>query len=124
MEKEPVAVTPDKPTPPYLGIDLSKAEMTRTFIFLAIQVCFLIVSPFTGGFHMKVWSMLDSAILIASIGITGLVFVLDSVRARRTAFKIAIGLYLAAVIDMSINILLTGWLGWEKLSLGATSPPA
>ena len=100
------------------AIELSKAELTRTFIFLAIQLGFLVASPWAGGFHNKIWSMLDSSILISAIGITGLVFVLDSFKARRRVFKVAIVLYVAAVVDMSVNVLLTGWLGWERFGTG------
>ena len=92
------------------------SETSRTFIFLAMQVGFLLVSPITGGFHNKMWSMLDSAILITSIGITGLLFVVEGAQARRIIFRIAILLYICAVIDMSVNVMLTGHFGWESLS--------
>ena len=103
---------------PLCAIELSKAELTRTFIFLAIQLGFLVASPWAGGFHNKIWSMLDSSILISSIGITGLVFVLESFKARQKVFRVAIVLYVAAVVDMSVNVLLTGWLGWERFGTG------
>ena len=112
-------------TPPPLakvvGTDepgMPRLESTRVFIFLGIQIGFLIASPLTGGFHNKVWSMLDSAILISSIGITGLLFVLDGARVRRIVFGIAVVLYVLAIIDMSVNVLMTGWLGWEKIGTG------
>ena len=108
----------EKDTMSTLAAEMSQLEMTRTFIFLGIQIGFLIASPFAGGFHNQVWSMLDSAILISSIGITGLLFVLDSERARRIVFKIVVVLYVCDVVDMSINVLLTGWLGWEEMGLG------
>ena len=116
----------DEPTPPiqtaappetFTGA-MSPLELIRTFIFLGLQVGFLIASPWTGGFHNSIWSMLDSAILISSIGITGLVFIVESKNARRIVFKIAIVLYVLAVVDMSINVLLTGWFGWQPIGLG------
>jgi hypothetical protein len=77
---------------------------------------FLVVSIFTGGFHFKLWSMLDTALLIQSIGVTGLVVVLEEVRLRRLAFKAAIILYLLGLIDMGINVLISGVVGWKSLS--------
>lgn len=112
---------PDQPPtlPPSQRTDASpKSQSIRTLIFLGIQVFFLALSPWTGGFHNKVWSMLDSSLLVSAIGITGLVFVLESPKIRRLAFRIGLVLYVLAVIDMSINILLTGWLGWEKVGMG------
>jgi hypothetical protein len=52
-------------------------ELTRVKIFLGIQAFFLVVSVFTGGFNFKLWSMLDTALMIQSIGVTALVVVLD-----------------------------------------------
>src|SRR3989442_194301 len=69
-------------------------EVTRVKLFLGIQVFFLVLSVFTGGFHFKLWSMLDTALLIQSIGVTSLVLVLEDARLRRFAFKTAIILYL------------------------------
>src|SRR6185436_1981596 len=82
------------PGPPAAG------EMTRVKLFLLIQGFFLVLSGFTGGFHYKLWSMLDTALLIQSIGITGLVLVLDQPRLRRAAFMTAVVLYVLALIDM------------------------
>lgn len=93
--------------------------VNRVWAFIVIQVSFLALSPFTGGFHNKVWSMLDSALLVSSIGITGLLFVLEDGIFRQLAFRAALVLYVCAVIDMSINILLTGWFGWERFGTGA-----
>jgi hypothetical protein len=45
-------------------------EITCIKIFITLQMFFLVVSIFTGGFHFKLWSMLDTALLIQSIGIT------------------------------------------------------
>lgn len=88
-------------------------ELTRVKIFLGIQAFFLVVSVFTGGFNFKMWSMLDTALIIQSIGVTALVVVLDDVRQRRLAFKVAIVLYLAAVLDMGINVCISGVVGWK-----------
>jgi hypothetical protein len=89
------------------------SEMTRVKLFLGIQAFFLVVSVFTGGFHFKLWSMLDTALLIQSIGVTGLVVVLDEARLRRLAFNTAIVLYLLGLLDMGINVLISGVIGWQ-----------
>ena len=94
---------------------VSKPEATRTMIFLAIQAGFLVLSPLTGGGHKTVWSMLDSAILVLSIGITGLVFTLDLPRHRKLAFRVAVVLYILGVLDMSLNIFLSGIFGWKGI---------
>ncbi len=88
-------------------------ELTRVKIFLAIQAFFLGVSVFTGGFNFKLWSMLDTALMIQSIGVTALVVVLEEARHRRLAFKVAIVLYLLAVLDMGINVCISGVVGWK-----------
>lgn len=88
-------------------------EMTRCKLFIFIQVFFLIVSIFTGGFNYKLWSMLDSALLIQAIGVTGLVVVLEEAHLRRLAFRAGIILYLLGVFDMGINVLISGVVGWK-----------
>lgn len=88
-------------------------ELTRVKIFLGIQAFFLVVSIFTGGFNFKLWSMLDTALMIQSIGVTALVVVLEEARHRRIAFKVAIILYLLAVLDMGINVCVSGVVGWK-----------
>ncbi len=88
-------------------------ELTRVKIFLGIQAFFLAVSVFTGGFNFKLWSMLDTALMIQSIGVTALVVVLEEARHRRLAFKVAIILYLLAVLDMGINVCISGVVGWK-----------
>jgi hypothetical protein len=88
-------------------------ELTRIKIFLGIQAFFLVVSVFTGGFNFKLWSMLDTALMIQSIGVTALVVVLEEARHRRLAFRTAIILYLLAVLDMGINVLISGVVGWK-----------
>jgi hypothetical protein len=88
-------------------------ELTRVKIFLGIQGFFLVVSVFTGGFNFKLWSMLDTALMIQSIGVTALVVVLEELKHRRLAFKVAIVLYLLAVLDMGINVCISGVVGWK-----------
>ena len=88
-------------------------EVARVKIFLGIQAFFLVVSIFTGGFHFALWSMLDTALMIQSIGVTALVLVLEEAKLRRLAFKVAIVLYLLAVLDMGINVLISGVVGWK-----------
>jgi hypothetical protein len=102
----PAAGRTEPPTPP-------ADEVGRVKIFLGIQAFFLLVSVFTGGFHFALWSMLDTALMIQSIGVTALVLVLDEARLRRLAFKAAIILYLLAVLDMGINVLISGVVGWK-----------
>ena len=92
--------------------EMTESERNRTFIFMLIQGFFLLVSPFAGGFHYKIWSMLDSSILVISIGLTGLMFVLGAKVARDRVFRAAVALYVLGVLDISLNILLSGWLGW------------
>ena len=91
-------------------------EVARVKLFIGLQMFFLIVSGFTGGFHYKLWSMLDTALLIQSIGITGLVLVLDQPRLRRAAFMTAVVLYVLALIDMGINVLISGVVGWHAIA--------
>jgi len=109
--------TEQKPVPPVLeNPHLQPAvadELTRVKIFLGIQAFFLVVSVFTGGFNFKLWSMLDTALMIQSIGITALVVVLEDARHRRLAFKVAIIIYLLAVLDMGINVCISGVVGWK-----------
>ena len=88
-------------------------ELTRVKIFLGIQAFFLVVSVFTGGFNFKLWSMLDTALMIQSIGVTALVVVLEEPKHRRLAFRVAIVLYLLAVLDMGINVCISGVVGWK-----------
>jgi hypothetical protein len=88
-------------------------ELTRVKMFLGIQAFFLVVSVFTGGFNYKLWSMLDTALMIQSIGVTALVVVLENAAHRRLAFKAAIILYLLSVMDMGINVCISGVVGWK-----------
>jgi len=114
MNTEPIhevppldVVPPEKSSPPI------RDEVGRIKIFLGIQIGFLLLSVVTGGFQFKLWSMLDSALLIQSIGVTALVFVLDEEKPRRLAFRVAIVLYLLGLLDMGINVLISGVVGWQ-----------
>ena len=100
-------VSPEKPVSPF------RDEVARVKMFIGIQTAFLVLSVFTGGFNFKLWSMLDSALLIQSIGVTALIFVLDEDKLRRLAFRTAIVLYLLGLLDMGINVLVSGVVGWQ-----------
>ncbi len=106
-----------KTTPPVIekpeGQPAVADEFTRVKIFLGIQAFFLALSVFTGGFNFKLWSMLDTALMIQCIGVTALVVVLEEAKHRRLAFKLAIVLYLLAVLDMGINVCVSGVVGWK-----------
>lgn len=88
-------------------------EFLRVKIFLGIQGFFMFVSVLAGGFQFKMWSMLDTALLIQSIGVTSLVVVIEEEKLRKLAFKVAIVLYLAAIVDMGINVLISGVVGFR-----------
>jgi len=114
MNPEPIHDAPaldilstEKPAPP------CRDELARVKMFVGIQAAFLALSVFTGGFNFKLWSMLDSALLIQSIGVTALVLVLDEDKFRRLAFRAAVVLYLLGLLDMGINVLISGVVGWQ-----------
>jgi hypothetical protein len=88
-------------------------EVTRVKLFLGMQFFFLVVSIFTGGFNFKLWSMLDTALMLQSIGVTSLVLVLEEAKLRRLAFRVAVIIYLLAILDMGINVLISGVVGWK-----------
>jgi len=82
-------------------------------VFLAkLENCYKVeckdVTPFS------LWSMLDTALMIQSIGVTALVVVLEEAKHRRLAFRVAIVLYLLAVLDMGINVCISGVVGWKS----------
>jgi hypothetical protein len=108
-EKVPSPLTIERPPVQMLIPD----ELTRVKLFLGIQAFFLVVSVFTGGFNFKLWSMLDTALMIQSIGVTALVVVLEEAGHRKLAFKAAILLYLLAVLDMGVTVLISGVVGWK-----------
>ena len=111
MNAQPNPTTPVIPDP---WVQTPAAdELTRVKLFLGIQAFFLVVSVFTGGFNFKLWSMLDTALMIQSIGVTALVLVLEEAKHRRLAFQAAIVLYLLAVVDMGINVCISGVVGWK-----------
>lgn len=94
---------------------VSRNETQRYTVFVGIQIFFLVVSLITGGFNFTVWSMLDSSILIVSIGVAGLLFVIDDTKLRKVIFYVSIVLYLLAVLDMAANVLISGSVGWGEL---------
>lgn len=93
--------------------EISPSELSRARIFIGLQLFFLVVSAFAGGFNFKLWSMLDTALLIQSLGVTGLLVVLEERQQRRLAFRVAILLYLLAILDMGVNVLISGVTGWR-----------
>ena len=105
--EEPPAASVEEP---------STREMTRFRTFLLIQFLFLVTSPLAGGFHYRLWSMLDTALFVLSIGICTLVFVVETKRGRTIIFRVSASLYLLGVLDMSLNILLSGILGWRGIA--------
>ena len=98
---------------PQQQADPTVSEIARVKLFIWIQLFFLCVSALAGGFQFKAWSMLDTALLIQSIGVTGLIVVLDEPRLRRLAFRTAVILYLLAIVDMGVNVLASGVVGWR-----------
>ncbi|PCJ52810.1 MAG: hypothetical protein COA70_11555 [Planctomycetota bacterium] len=94
----------------------TRFELSRIRGFIKLQVIFLFASPLAGGGHFKLWSMLDTAILVLSIGLTALAFVLESKAGRTRIMNFAVGLYLAAVVDMALNISIAGVLGWKYMA--------
>jgi len=99
--------------------DGTSSEISRLKTFLWIQILFLLASPLAGGFHYRLWSMLDTALLLIAIGITNLAFVVESRSARRLIFQVSATCYIAGVLDMAVNVLISGVLGWGK----ALTPP-
>lgn len=64
----------------------TKSELVRLKAFIFIQVLFLSMSPLAGGFHYSLWSMLDTSLLVLSIGISALAFVVETRPTRRLIF--------------------------------------
>lgn len=93
--------------------EASKSELARFRAFIFIQFLFLGASPLTGGFHYSFWSMMDTALLVLSIGLSALTFVIETGDGRRLVFRTAAIIYVIGVIDMAVNILLSGIVGWK-----------
>ena len=93
---------------------MTQSEVQRYQTFVWIQMFFLAVSVFAGGFNFTIWSMLDTSILVVSIGVAGLLFVIDDASLRRKVFYTTVVLYLLAILDMAINILVSGSVGWGR----------
>lgn len=106
--------TAKPPTPP--GDEPTKVELARFKAFLFIQFLFLGASPLAGGFHFSIWTMLDTSLLVLAIGMSALAFVLESKNGRRLVFRIGATLYALGVMDMAINILLSGVYGWKGVT--------
>ena len=66
----------------------SATELKRFGTFLVIQGLFLVGSPFAGGFHYSIWSMLDTALFVLSIGICAMGFVLETKSGNSTGSEI------------------------------------
>lgn len=92
-----------------------RPESSRVRGFLVAQILFLAISPLAGGFRFASWSMLDTALLIGSLGVTALVPALEHSRERRWAMRGAIALYLLAIADMCVNVVISGRVGWRAI---------
>lgn len=93
----------------------SRPESSRVRGFLVAQMLFLAISPLTGGFRFASWSMLDTALLIGSLGVTALVPALEHARERRWTMRAAVALYLLAIADMCVNVVVSGRVGWRSI---------
>ena len=91
------------------------SDEARVKLFIAIQILFLILTPFCGWFHFSLWSMMDTALMIQAIGITALVVVLDREWMRVLAFRVAILFYLSALTAMGVAVLVSGVVGWSRV---------
>lgn len=108
----PVAAKPPAPS----THEPTKVELARFKAFLFIQFLFLGASPLAGGFHFSIWTMLDTSFLVLAIGMSALAFVLETKESRRLVFRIGASLYALGVLDMAINILLSGVYGWKGVT--------
>ena len=100
-------VSPEEPT---------RSELARFRAFIFIQFLFLGASPLTGGFHYKLWSMMDTSLLVLSIGLSALTFVIETREGRRLVFRTSAVIYVLGVLDMAINILMSGVVGWKGVT--------
>ena len=91
------------------------SDAARVKTFLIIQVFFLFITPFCGGFHFSFWSMMDTALMIQSIGVTALIVVLDQEWMRMLAFRTAVLFYLSSITAMGIAVLVSGIVGWSSV---------
>ncbi|MHC4380446.1 MAG: hypothetical protein ACYSU1_05085 [Planctomycetota bacterium] len=94
----------------------TRIESVRFKAFIGIQLLFLGASPLAGGFQYKWWSMMDTSLLVLSIGMSTLAFVLETPAGRRAVFRAAAMLYVVGVLDMAANILLSGVYGWKGVT--------
>ena len=89
------------------------SDAARVKLFLGIQIFFLFITPFCGGFHFALWSMMDTALMIQAIGITALVVVLDQEWMRVYAFRTAVLFYVSSIMAMGVAVLVSGVVGWS-----------
>jgi hypothetical protein len=118
MREPGEASEPEHDPSPFTEGEGGAAEVMRLRTFFTIQVLFLLLSPLAGGFHYAVWSMMDTALLLLGIGISALALVLETQAARRFVIRVAVALYVLGIVDMSINVLLSGVLGWRGVGGG------
>jgi hypothetical protein len=105
----------DQPNLP-AGEEPSRVELARFKAFIFIQILFLGASPLAGGFHYRLWSMLDTSLLVLSIGMSALAFVIETREGRRFIFRAAAMIYVLGVVDMAVNILVSGVVGWKGVT--------
>ena len=91
------------------------SDAARVKMFIAIQIFFLLLTPFCGGFHFALWSMMDTALMIQAIGITALVVVLDQQWMRVLAFRVAVLFYLSSITAVGVAVLVSGVVGWASV---------
>ena len=58
--------------------------------------------------------MADSALFLLAIGVMVLAVVVEG-RGRSLAFQAAIFLYLGGLIDMALNVMIGGVVGWQSM---------
>jgi len=99
----------------FVGEEPSRVELARFKAFIVIQFLFLGASVLTGGFNFTLWSMLDTSLLVMSIGMSALAFVMETRSGRRFIFRAAALVYVLGVLDMAVNILVSGVVGWKQI---------
>jgi hypothetical protein len=60
--------------------------------------------------------MLDTSLLVLSIGMSALAFVIETREGRRFIFRAAAMIYVLGVVDMAVNILVSGVVGWKGVT--------
>lgn len=95
--------------------EITFLEARRLRAFVMTQIMFAFGSLLAGGLRFRPWSMLDTAILLLSIGLTGLAYVSETRNGRRKVMLFAGTFYLLGVVDMAFNILASGVLGLKPI---------